>query len=169
MKTILLGLLTALLPTMGIPKGTKLPDTHPVIVRAAEAALDVAALFEDKDISARIAPAEREAWARMVYVYHAKEASFFADPKGYADDGNACGALQLWKQYFPKGITCEAAKKSRYLGLKAGLTVALDFRDKCGNHTIGEAWSAYGPGFCPPKGIVFLTASQRCKIAGVTC
>lgn len=159
-------LLFPLLPTMGVPNS--LPPENPIMVRAKEAYGDVQWVFAQESIKSRIDAKDIERWEDMTFVMHGKEASFFTNPRGSNDNGKACGAIQAHGDYLPTGITCKAARESRRIGLLAGVTIALDWRDRCETGFAG-AWSAYATGKCPPKRFALQLILERCKIAGVTC
>jgi hypothetical protein len=167
-----LAILPALLHSMGVHE--KLPNEHEIMVRAYEAADDVDAVFSDPSIYSRIPASKLNAWKSMTYVMHGKEASFLADPdskgriKGSNDNGNACGALQVWWMFIPEKMTCKQVRSSRRLGLRAGVIIALNFRDTCGE-SLGEAWSAFAMGHCGPKKMALNIILERCKMAGISC
>jgi len=166
MNPLYVGILPLLLPSMGVP--AKLPEDHEVMIRANEAATDLDLVFEDPVIKSRIDPSKLNAWKSMTYVMHGKEAGLHADPKGSNDRGNACGALQVWAPYLPEGLTCKQVRASRKLGLRAGIIVALNYRDLCGE-SLGEAWSAFAMGHCGPKGMSLKIILERCRLAKVSC
>jgi hypothetical protein len=168
MNPIFAGFLFKLLQSMKVVNPEQLPENDPILIRAQEAAQDVDAVFEDESIRKRLDKNEINPWKKMTFTMHGKEASFSANPKGSNDNGNACGALQVWAPWLPEGLTCKQVRASRKLGLRAGVIVALNFRDKCGGG-LGEAWSAFAMGRCGPKGMALEVILERCKIAGVSC
>lgn len=111
-------------------------------------------------------PGERMAWARVLFTWSRYEALFFADPRGFGDDHQACGVMQVHNPHrYVDGATCAKVRADRRLGYRVGLEVALMLATKCGSRGLGL--SAYASdGTCPSS--VFPIVSRRCLRAGLT-
>lgn len=107
------------------------------------------------------APVDREACARLGFVWAGYEAGWYASPPGYNDDGKACGVLQI---HLPAD-RCKAARASLDVGFDEGLSLMVSLKSKCG--TWAGALTAYSMrGECP-KGWTLPLVARRMKLAGV--
>lgn len=131
--------------------------TAPVASRAQLAAEAV------QRSAARVcAPADREACARLGFVWAAYESGWHASPPGYNDDGKACGVGQV---HLPPD-RCKAARASLDVGFDEMLTLMVTLKKKC--VTWGSAMTAYSmKGECS-KGWVLPLVARRMKIAEVS-
>lgn len=130
--------------------------TAPVASRAQLAAEAV------QRSAARVcAPGDREACARIAFVWAAYESGWYTNPPGSNDDGKACGVLQV---HLPAD-RCKAARASLDVGFDEGLSLMVSLRAKCGSW--GGGLTAYSmKGECP-KGWVLPLVVRRMKLAGV--
>lgn len=151
----LLVILPDLLEAMGVPHEVKLPESHPVVVRARAVATALAKIENDAG------------WRAIGFVYAGAEGGFHASPPGFNDAMRACGVLQLHaeeaKSLLEPGMTCEAIRKDLSLGLRAGLMVMKSFAKDCGS--MGGALTAYGTNGQCPKGWTLPVVIKRMKIA----
>lgn len=137
----------------------------PLVLRAeptpAVAARARAAAEAVQRSAARVcAPADREACARLGFVWGGFEAGWYASPPGYNDDGKACGVLQV---HLPAD-RCKAARASLDVGFDEGLRLMVALKSKCG--TWRAAMNAYSTrGECVAWTLPLVT--RRMKIAGV--
>ena len=121
-----------------IPGSKPLPPDHPIMVRAAGAAADLALELEALPLTHE----ERETYGRVAYVWSFYEAAWWTSPPGSNDAGAACGVMQVHSpELFVPGATCG--------GLRAGLT----------------AYSTTG--LCPKKGWTIRLVVDRLALAGV--
>lgn len=159
MKASLLALVFAIFSTMGV--AVKLPATHPMMVHADGCADDVVAVVTED-----LPEHQRATWAPILFVMAHKESGCRANPKGWNDDGKACGALQTHnpEREIP-GATCEKVRADRKLGMRVGLRRMMRMSKECGS--IGGGLTAYAmTGECP-KNWVLPEIKQRLKLAGV--
>lgn len=161
-KVILLGLIVNVFATMGIPKSAKLPEDHPLMVRASSC-------IDDIDEVVKEFPAEvREPLARLTFVVAEKEGACLANPVGHNDAGHACGVMQVWYPWWEvPGVTCADVRRDRKLGLRVGMRRLFRLYRKCGGW--GAGLTAYATnGACTGKWVLPL-AKERCALAGVAC
>jgi hypothetical protein len=151
----LLVILPDLLELMGVPREVKLPDSHPVMVRARAVATALARVEDDAK------------WRAIAFVYAGAEGGFHASPPGFNDAGKACGILQLHaadaKAILEPGMTCEAIRKDLSMGLRAGLLVMKSLVKDCGS--MAGALTAYGTNGQCPKNWTLPLVIKRMKIA----
>jgi len=159
-KNPLIHILIPTLETMGLPQSVKLPDTHPLMVRAASCANDVV------EITNLLPEYSRTTWKPILYVFALKEGNCYANPPGSNDDGAACGVCQAHDPHkVIPGATCEKVRADRKLGLRVGLALMLQWSKECGS--IGAGLSAYATGSCPKKGWTLNLVKERLKLAGI--
>jgi len=151
----LLSILPGLLEMMGVPQTIKLPDGHPVIVRAKAVATALARIEEDAS------------WRAIAFVYAGAEGGFHASPPGFNDAGAACGPHQVHaaeaKAILDPDMTCEAIRKDLSMGLRAGLLVMKSLTKTCGS--MAGALTAYGTNGQCPKGWTLTIVTKRLKVA----
>lgn len=151
----LVAILPDLLEMMGVPREVKLPDGHPVVVRARATATALARIEEDP------------AWRAIAFVYAGAEGGFHASPPGWNDAGAACGPHQVHvaeaKAILDPGMTCEAIRKDLSMGLRAGLLVMKSLTKTCGS--VAGALTAYGTNGQCPKTWTLPVVIKRMKIA----
>ena len=163
LKTLLLTLVSVLLRTGGLPEGTKLPETDPLMIRATANAAAIETVTEKLVKN----PIERETWARIAFVFGFFEASWLSNPKGDNDKGAACGVMQVHTpEKFVPGATCTAVRKDLALGYEVGLTLMLQLEAQCGSKA--AALTAFATNGTCPKGWTLPLIKRRCKMAGLT-
>ena len=166
MKTILLALALKLL-SLSLP-GQHLPATHPIMVRADEAAKAISekVALVYGDLSAE----EQEKRARVAYVWAFHESGWQANPKGSNDQGAAAGLFQVHVMSVPKGVlpegfTASGIRADIGMGAEAGLRLIKYLEEKCGSLRAGmTAFSTNGS--CPTKGWTITLVTRRCAEAG---
>jgi hypothetical protein len=161
MKTILLSFLFGILETMGVPKTVKLPDSHPVIVRATSCADDVV------EVCSLLPEYQRSVWCPVTFMMAMKEGNCYASPPGFNDQNRACGPLQIHNPELEiAGATCAKVRADRKLGLRVGMARMIRLSKECGS--IGAGLTAYATyGACPQKGWVLHEIRKRLKLVGV--
>lgn len=163
LKTLLLALVSILLRHGGLPEGTKLPESDPLMIRATANAVAIEVVTEKLVKN----PIERETWARIAFVFGYFEASWLSNPAGSNDNGAACGVMQVHTpEKFVPGATCAAVRKSLALGYEVGLTLMLQLEAQCGSKA--AALTAFATNGTCPKGWTLPIIKRRCKMAGLT-
>lgn len=155
MRAMLLLLLKSLLVTMGVPSSVTLDSTHPVMVRANEATAEIATVV------AGLPEAERENWARILFVWSAHESAWMADAVG--DGGKSIGVMQVNAMWLGQHTTAEVLK-DRALGFRIGLGIMRKLVAQCGSMAGGLG--AFASGKC---GGAQVLVKRRCKLAGASC
>jgi hypothetical protein len=144
-----------------LPKGAPaLPDTHPMLRHALDAAPIVA------EEASMWPEATRIAAARMVFTMGGFESGWQADPKGSNDDGGACsfGQVHSPERYLP-GATCAVVRKDLRLGIRVTFAVVALLTQRHG--TMAAGLTAYATGSY--KGWILAEVTRRCALAGVAC
>jgi len=160
LTVLLASILLPTLATMGLPTSVKLPDSHPLILRATSCAADVVEVVDS------LPEHQRTLWAPVLYVWALKEGGCYADPPGSSDDRAACGVTQVHEpQKVIAGATCAKVRADRKLGLQVGLTLMIQLAKKCG--TIGGGMTAYSTNGACTGGWVLPLVKHRLKLAGV--
>jgi len=73
-------------------------------------------------------PGERTFW--LVQAWH--EGNFQSSPKGYNDNGSACGVTQVHRFSIPEGMgTCEELRASRKLAIEASRVILKKVLGEC--------------------------------------
>ena len=162
MKLMLTALLSAILATMGVPKGVRLPDAQ--MARYDECAGDVVEV-----VSSMMPPERAKVIAPIAYVFALKEGNCEASPRGFNDDGAACGVMQTHTpEKILDGATCAKVRADRKLGIRVGVTLMLRKEAECGSLRAGL--TAYATsGACPAKGWTIGLVLKRCELAGGVC
>lgn len=162
MKIILLKLVPYILAYGTGEKAMSFPDDHPIMKRASIKAEEVIEVVESMVED----PIQQEAWARSIFGWQYWEASWLTRPKGYNDDGKACGVMQIHNPHkIIPGVTCEMLKKDSKLSVKVALTYLLEREKTCGSKA--AAWSAYSwDGNCH-KDTLYLV-KRRFKTVGLS-
>jgi hypothetical protein len=155
-----------------------LPDDHPVMVRARDAAKDVTRAVV-RLVAAKQLPLERAAqWRANAYLWSFYESSFYANPPGSNDKGAAAGVMQLHVAALPPEVkdavravlpnvplTATSLRASREYGYLVGLTLLLYLERTCGSRL--GALAAYSTtGACPTSGIPSIVVSRCAMIPG---
>jgi hypothetical protein len=159
--TLLMGLLHGILRMMGYD-AAPLPN-DPVLARAAVSAQTIVRVVERVVPS----PVEQKAWTRILFTFGGFESGWWKSPKGWNDNGNACGVLQVHtpQKYVP-GATCDKVRKDLELGYEVGLRLMLQLEEHCGSKA--SALTAYATGVCGTSTFVLPLVKRRCKVAGLT-
>ena len=162
MTKLLLAIAVRLL-LQAMPGSKPLPPEHPIMVRAAGAAEDLARELEAMPLS----PEERETYGRVAFVWSFYESAWWASPPGSNDKGAACGVLQVHSpELFVPGATCGGLRADRRLGYRVGLLAMRHFVATCGGLRAGlTAYSTTGT--CPKKGWTIRLVVDRLALAGV--
>ena len=112
-------------------------------------------LFQDTD--SKVA---REKTAKLLLVWAWLESAWNARAVG--DGGQSIGVLQITRQWLGSSTVAEVLADRR-LGLRIGLGIMRQARDKCGS--VKSGLGMYASGKC---GHALPIAAHRCKLAGLT-
>lgn len=150
------SLLASLPRLTGLPK---LPEKHPFMVRASQAADHLLAALVADGIE-HLSDRDTWAWRGWVWAFH--ESALTQDALG--DNGASCGYMQVMTpEKVLTGATCEKVRKDGVLGFRVGLGLMKRLIDKCGSVRSGLTNYATGKD-CPTWTIQLVT--KRMKLAG---
>jgi hypothetical protein len=170
LKTILIALMMKVLTNSGYQVKPP-PATDPAVIRGEASAAAIERVTEKLIKN----PIKREAYAKLALVFGFYEGSWYADPPGDNDTGQACGVLQVHNPHtIIPGATCKKVRKDLDLGYEVGIQLILDHEERCGS--LGSALTMYAMGpihnkdsgkwECPK--FILPMISKRCVAAGLS-